>query len=157
MVNLTTWAARWGVPLEALQDLKQQIGLLTPADPAPLAGTSEAAVQNHARLAASAAAGRRWRNNSGAYRDESGRLVRYGLANDSAAMNRVIKSSDLIGWDSVLIGLEHVGQTLAVFAAEECKPVGWQYTGTERERAQLAFIQLVLAAGGHARFVSVME
>ena len=40
MLNLTTWAARWGVPLEALQDLKQQIGLLTPTDPAPMAGAS---------------------------------------------------------------------------------------------------------------------
>lgn len=156
MLNLTTWAARWGVPLEALQDLRAQLGLVNDL-PAPISGTSEAAVQNRVRLAAAERGGRRWRNNSGAYRDESGRLVRYGLANDSAAMNKVLKSSDLIGFDPLLITPEHVGQTVAVFAAEECKPVGWQYTGTDRERAQLAFIQLVLANGGHARFVSRME
>lgn len=157
MLNLTTWAARWGVPLEALQDMKTQIGLLTPTDPAPMAGASETAVQTRARLAASERGGRLWRNNSGAYRDESGRLVRYGLANDSAQMNAVVKSSDLIGLDPVLITPDHVGQTLGVFVAEECKPVGWQYSGTDRERAQLAFGQLILSLGGRFRFVSTLE
>lgn len=156
MVNLTSWAARWGVPLEALLDLKTQIGLVA-EDPAPLAGASEAAVQNHARLVASAAGGRRWRNNSGAFRDAGGQLVRFGLANDSAAVNAKIKSSDLIGIDPVLIGPEHLGQTLGVFVAEECKPVGWHYTGTDRERAQLAFGQLVISLGGRFRFVATLE
>lgn len=156
MVNLTTWAARWGVPLEALQDLKSQLGML-PTDPLPLAGTSEAAVQANARLAASARGARLWRNNSGALQDGSGRLIRYGLANDSAAQNRVIKSSDLIGLEPVSITPEHVGQTLGVFVAEECKPVGWRYTGTDRERAQLAFGQLVISLGGRFRFVSELQ
>lgn len=153
MLNLTTWAARWGVPLEALQDLRAQLGLVNDL-PAPISGTSEAAVQNRVRLAAAERGARYWRNNSGAYKDDSGRLVRYGLANDSAALNAVLKSSDLIGVEPLQITPEHVGQTVGLFSAIECKPVGWQYTGTDRERAQLAFGQLIISLGGRFRFAS---
>lgn len=156
MFGLVTWAARWGISAECLQDLEQTIGLI-PTDPAPLAGRSEAAVQNAERLRISAAGGRAWRNNSGAYRDESGRLVRYGLANDSAAQNEVIKSSDLIGIEPLLVLPEHVGQTVGVFSAVECKAEGWQYKGTPREKAQYAFGQLVLKLGGRFRFSSRVE
>lgn len=156
MLNLTTWAARWGVPLEALQDLRAQLGLINDL-PAPVGGVSEAAVQNRVRLAAAERGARYWRNNSGAYKDDSGRLVRYGLMNDSAALNAVLKSPDLVGIEPELITPAYVGMTLGVFSGVECKPVGWQYTGTARERAQLAAGQLIISLGGRFRFASGME
>lgn len=153
MFDLIGWATLWGVPLEAVRDLQQRIGVY-PTDPAPLAGTSEAAVQNNARLVACEAGGRLWRNNNGAYRDASGAMVRYGLANESKAMNEILKSSDLIGIKPVLIGPEHVGHVIGQFEAVECKPAGWVYTGTAHERAQYAFGQLVIKLGGGFRFES---
>ena len=38
-----------------------------------------------------------WRNNVGAVKTSDGRMIRFGLANDSHKMNQHIKSSDLIG------------------------------------------------------------
>lgn len=62
--------------------------------------TSESAIQNKVRLAAAYAGLECWRNNVGVSMviDEYGnkRPVRYGLANDSAKVNKEIKSSDLI-------------------------------------------------------------
>ena len=116
--------------------------------------TSEAAVQTHARLA-HAQIGPMWRNNSGACYDERGRLVRYGLGNDSAAVNRQIKSSDLIGITPVLITPALYGQILGVFTAYECKPSRWNFSQKdERAVAQAKFHQIVRDAGGFAGFVN---
>lgn len=53
--------------------------------------------------------------------------------------------SDLMGWHSVFITPAHVGQTMAVFTAVECK------TETGRLRpAQRVFIDNVIEAGGIA-------
>lgn len=152
MLNLTTWAARWGVPLEALQDLKQQIGLLTPTDPAPMAGASEAAVQARVRLQASETGAKLFRNNVGVLYDAKGRPVRFGLANDSSAMNKIVKSGDLIGWEPLPITQNMVGQTVAQFVSVECKRGDWVFSGTPHERAQAAWIQLIIANGGKAFF-----
>lgn len=54
-------------------------------------------------------------------------------------------SSDLIGWTSVVVGPEHVGQTFAVFTAIE----GKSDDGRERP-AQKNFREQVTAAGGIA-------
>ncbi len=151
--TLYAWAARHAIPAAALADLRALMGL-GPALPDAKTGSSEAAVQSRVRLAAARAGIRTWRNNVGALRDDRGVPVRYGLANENAAMNARYKSSDLIGCTPVAITPNHVGATLGVFTAWECKPAGWTYAGTKREAAQLAFLQLVIADGGIGRFVT---
>ena len=97
---------------------------------------SEQELQQRIRLELGTGPVRLWRNNVGALRDERGRLVTYGLCKGS---------SDLIGLRQVLIGPEHLGQTLAVFTAIEVKALG----GRLREE-QRAFLALVERCGGHA-------
>ena len=78
-----------------------------------------------------------WRNNVGVLVDATGRPLRYGLANDSKALNTVLKSGDLIGWD-------RVGR----FVSIECKaPNGRVHPAQENWRA------LVCATGGRALIV----
>ncbi len=154
MSILHQWAIKHGVSAAALQDLQRQLGTLVPELPPPpeVAGKSEAFAQSRVRLMASAAGVRLTRNNVGALKDETGRVVRYGLFNESKQVNELVKSSDLIGWRTVHITPPMVGTNIAQFFARECKEPAWQYTGTERETAQLAFIHMLLAAGGDAAF-----
>ena len=152
MTLLTQWAARHGVSPVALAELRQMMGVDT--DPRAKDGEidSENAAQTDVRLQASREGGRLWRNNSGALKDKSGRLVRFGLCNDSKELNTKVKSSDLIGIRPVTITPEMIGQRIGVFWAREMKEPGWKYRGTPREQAQLAFIELVLSLGGDAAF-----
>jgi hypothetical protein len=78
--------------------------------------------------------------------------VRYGLANDSASLNKTVKSGDLIGWRPVLVTPGHVGSLIAQFVSRECKRPSWAYTGTDHEKAQLRWIEAVAADGGDAKF-----
>src|SRR5574337_356560 len=150
-MTLHEWALQWRIPFEALADLKLRMGLDTDPDPAA-AGRSEAWAQSQVRLKASRLGMRLWRNNVGALLDERGVPVRFGLANDSKEMNKRIKSADLIGIKPVLIGPQHVGSTIGQFLSREVKAPGWRYTGTSRERAQLAWVNLVASMGGDAAF-----
>ena len=137
---LTEWAAVWGVPQAALQDL---IACLTVADYAPAeAGRSEAAVQADIRLAAAKRGDLvLWRNNSGALTDDAGRLIRFGLGNDSAAANKRMKSADLIG----------IHRPSGRFVSIEVKRPGWKHSdASERDRAQAAWAATVVAMGGVA-------
>lgn len=154
-MNLHDWATRWGVSLEAFRDLQTVLGTYTPPVPqdAPEFGKSEAFVQSVVRLEASRKGVKLWRNNVGALiPKDSKRPVRFGLANDSAEMNDVIKSGDLIGIRSVVILPQHVGMRFGQFVSREVKAVGWQYTGADREPAQLAWANVINAAGGDAAF-----
>lgn len=152
MFELMAWAAQWGIPLPALRDLEQRIGLHPTDAPAPLNGTSEAAVQAAARGAAPAYGGRLWRNNVGVLKDARGVPLRFGLCNDSARLNSIVKSSDLIGIYPRVVTEADVGRIIGQFDAVECKDVGWRYTATEHEKAQLAFGAMVLRLGGRFRF-----
>lgn len=152
MMTLSAWAIRWGVSFTALVELQQYMGMLDP-DPAPQEGRSEAAISNDVRLEASRQGKRLWRNNVGVLEDANGRPVRYGLANDSPQVNRVMKSADLIGINPVLITAQHVGQTIGQFMSIECKAEGWHYTGSPHEEAQQNWATLVLSLGGDARFI----
>ena len=81
---------------------------------------------------------RLFRNNCGVLKDQHGRPVRFGLHPGS---------SDLIGFRSLTIASEHVGMTLAVFAALEVKAPGGRHPVTEE---QANFLAAVTAAGGLA-------
>ena len=150
-----SWAARWGVPPAAMAELQSQMLMLdgAPTGPATI-GKSEAAVQNAVRLEASRKGGRLWRNNVGAGYSDTGDFLRWGLANDSAQVNRTIKSADLIGLRPVLIEPKHVGLVLGQFVSREIKASGWKFSGTEREVAQLNWATLVNTLGGDARFAT---
>ncbi len=116
---------------------------------------SETAIQQKRQLDSSKCGVRLWRNNVGAYYDNRGVPVRYGLCNESKQQNEKFKSSDLIGITPVVITQEMVGRTIGVFTAEECKKEGWVFNPkNKREVAQLNFINLVLSMGGVGRFVN---
>lgn len=115
---------------------------------------SEAAVQQRIRLEAPKNNCVLWRNNNGACESQDGRLIRYGLANDSAKINREFKSSDLIGVSFQIITPEMIGQTVGIFTSIEVKREGWHYTGTDREQAQNAWCHLIKQYGGIAGFAT---
>lgn len=148
MLTLTQWAVRHGISTEALAELT---GIVIDPQSTPT-GQSEAAVQQLVRLEASRLGMRLFRNNVGACKDETGRVIRYGLCNDSAQMNKAVKSSDLIGIRPVIITPDMMGHTIGQFVAREVKRPGWSYRGTDREVAQQAFGQLVLKLGGDFKF-----
>ena len=153
MTIFEKWAHDWGVHDFALADLRNRLAITTPG----VAGTPEAVVQQGIRLEAGHKGIRLWRNNNGACVDKDGRLIRYGLANDSGKINKKIKSSDLIGITPVKIAAEDVGRTLGVFTSIEVKRGGWKYKGTLREKAQLKWIELITLFGGIAKFANKRE
>ena len=150
-MNLNQWAIKWGVPFAAVEDLRSEMCAVN-TDVEITTGESETAVQSRIRLEASRKGARLWRNNLGAVETVDGRFIRYGLVNDSKAMNEKLKSSDLIGIKPVVIIPEMVGWTIGQFVAREIKPERWQYSATKREKAQLKFLQLIMALGGDACF-----
>ena len=104
---------------------------------------SEQELQQRIRLQLGSSPVRLWRNNVGALRDERGRLVTYGLCKGS---------SDLIGLRQVLIGPEHMGQTMAVFSAIAVKA----RKGRLREE-QRSFLELVERFGGYSGVARTVE
>lgn len=151
-MNIHQWAIKWGVPAAALADLEDMTGTSFDAVPPPLAGMSEAAVTSHVRLRAPKLGITLWRNNVGALLDEGGRPVRYGLANETKAMNERFKSADYVGIRKLTITPAHVGTVVGQFASVEMKAGDWRYAGTEREVAQLEWARHVQARGGWAIF-----
>jgi hypothetical protein len=97
---------------------------------------TEQQIQQAIRLALGRGPVRLWRNNTGTLYDANGRPVQFGLCKGS---------SDLIGFRTITIGPEHLGQRLAVFAAVEVKSPTGRVT-TE----QTAFIDTVAGMGGLA-------
>jgi len=155
-MSLEQWAIKYAVSYAALQELRAtwfSHGQAEEPTPATV-GKDEAAVQGRVRLEAAQCGLRMWRNNVGALMDERGVPVRYGLANDTKALNKAIKSADLIGIRPVFITPAWVGHTIGQFYSRECKPEGWTWSGTERELAQLKWAQMINACGGNAAFVT---
>jgi hypothetical protein len=104
---------------------------------------SEQSIQQHIRIACSTGATRLWRNNTGTLRDQHGRPVQFGLCKGSA---------DLIGYQSITITPDMVGQQVAVFTSIEVKAP----TGRIRPEQQ-AWMEAVQAAGGIAGVARSVE
>lgn len=127
---------------------------------------SEAAVQTAIRIRAGELGIILFRNNVGACVDDTGRMIRYGLANDSAQMSKRIKSGDLIGIARRTVRFSNAinapcALSLGVFLSVECKREDWQggfpnpidpAKFNDRERAQQTWIDLVRKNGGCAGF-----
>ena len=114
--------------------------------------TGEHKVQDDARLLASQMGWRLFRNNKGVLPDARGVPVRFGLCNETAALGKRLRSSDLIGIRPVVITPDMVGSTIGQFVAREIKKAGWKYKGTKHEEAQLRFGELVIGLGGDFKF-----
>lgn len=119
---------------------------------------SEAHIQQQIRLEAARRGDALLRNNVGACRDAKGRLIRFGLGNDSAKLNRTFKSSDLIGIRRLLITDNMVGMVIGQFAAIEVKSSQWvPRESDERYVAQRNFGEWVIQHGGHFTFAQSVE
>lgn len=153
-MNLYIWAARWNLPNEAIWDLMQEMGRSTMVGPTSADGAvSEDGASSRLRLAYANAGHVLWRNNVGAMQDpKTGRVIRFGLANESAKMNEQTKSSDLIGITKVLITPEMVGRVIGQFTAREMKIPGWVFNNTPREIAQLNYLNICASMGADAAF-----
>src|SRR6185312_1126562 len=146
MLSYYEWAKRWNIPLQALQEL----AALT-IHQGPSTEMSESGVQSRVRLEAPKHGVYLWRNNVGAGKlAEGSRFVRFGLANDSANLNKVVKSADLIGLRPIVITGAMVGRTVAQFVSREIKRADWKFSGTVEECAQLQWANLINANGGDA-------
>lgn len=99
---------------------------------------SEQHIQQSIRLACSGpgSPARLWRNNVGRLLDQQGRPVTFGLCPGSA---------DLVGFRTVTVTPDMVGQRIAVFAAVEVKAERGRLTAQ-----QSAWLEHISAAGGLA-------
>lgn len=146
MQNLIEWANRWQIPPQALEELcSAALYLEVPKD-----ASAEARVQSEIRLKAARAGKYLFRNNVGAGKLASGSFVRFGLGNDSVALNAKFKSADLIGIERVQVTQEMVGSHIGRFLSVECKRRDWKLAGTLEECAQVAWATLINAQGGRA-------
>jgi hypothetical protein len=152
------WGKRHNIAPAALAELKACLGVTALGvmgvplnDDAP---GSEGRQQSLVRLEAAQKGIRLFRNNSGAFQDETGRVVRYGLANESKQVNDVLKSPDLVGWRRRVITPDMVGFVFGQACMREIKHETWKYSGDKHERAQLAFLELALADGCDVRFAT---
>lgn len=116
----------------------------------------ESAVTSHVRLEAADHGCWLGRNNSGAFKNEAGRLVRFGLGGFKKSDE--MKSSDWIGYTPTLIMPHHIGRIMAVFTAIEVKQSDWAYNpADERSLHQWNFIDMIEKAGGNAGFATNTE
>lgn len=152
MTQLEDWAKRWGIPHGAVVELQwltvPELDASIVGRGAQAAGERESAASDRIRVAAPRHGAVLLRNNVGVAPPSPAnpRPVRYGLANDSPNLNRVCKSSDLIG-------LTPSGRFLAV----ETKREGWRWRGTDREVGQRNFMDMVIRHGGVATFATCWE
>lgn len=114
---------------------------------------NENPIQQRIRLQAANSGWILWRNNVGVFKTERSVPVRFGLANDSPAMNKRIKSADLIGIRPVLITGDMVGKVIGQFVSIEVKRSDWKPgDDPEREQAQQHWADIVNELGGYAKF-----
>lgn len=101
------------------------------------------------------------RNNSGAFTNESGRHIRFGLGNISKKQNDNIKSSDYICIVPVLITPAMIGKIVGVYAAFEIKKPSFDEKKPmymdKRAVAQKNYIEFVRSRFAIAGFVNSVE
>lgn len=151
MNTLQDWARLYPEAAAALARLHQQQIEPTPAD---FAGFTEKAVAQRVRAAAYNAGAVLWRNNVGALLDSRGVPVRYGLMNETPAMNERYKSPDLVGIRPIIITPSHVGTVIGQFVARETKHAEWRWRGDAHETAQQNAIDVINQYGGDAKFTT---
>lgn len=151
MTQLNEWQLKNDVSDEAMMQLRE-IFLHQSDHHETETDDDEAAVMASCRVTASAMGGRLWRNNVGAGWLDNGAYMRWGLANDSKRLNRLFKSSDLIGIVPIRITPEMVGHVIGQFWSVECKRPLWKYDGESRDAEQLRWLEIVTALGGRAEF-----
>ncbi len=95
---------------------------------------TEQQIQQQIRLSCSRGPVRLYRNNTGTLRDQHGRPVSFGLCKGSA---------DLIGWRTVTVTPEMVGQQVAVFTSIEVKAASGRLRPEQQQ-----WLDAVQAAGG---------
>lgn len=147
-VEFYQWAAKHGVSSEAIRDLLRMFNAF--GVPGHKAKGGEQDIQQEIRLEASRKGKLLYRNNVGV----TEKHVRYGLCNDSAKVNKRLKSHDLVGVESVRVTPDMVGRVIGRFLTREVKPEGWTYKGTEREQAQLRWMMIIAAMGGNSAFAT---
>lgn len=145
------WAKKWGVSNLAIEDFKIMCGIQERVI-IDKNSRNEAQILAQVKLEASSVGARLWRNNVGAAQSRTGRTIRFGLANDSGALNSVLKSADLIGIRPLYITAEYLGLTIGQFVSREIKSSDWEFKGSEREKAQIRWMGLILSLGGDACF-----
>ncbi|QZI87827.1 hypothetical protein SIPHO054v2_p0026 [Vibrio phage 103E44.1] len=121
--------------------------------------TPEAKATINVRARASEWNMKMFRNNSGMLPNpDTGIPVRFGLGNESAKLNKELKSGDLVGFSEITVTPEMVGKKMAVFTNIEVKSLGFVikdvYNKNSREYAQNEFNKLVTNANGIAGFAS---
>lgn len=151
---LQQWASRHGVSQDAINEL-YDLMLRPDAPQGRGAQGSESHVDSLVMLEAAEKNVTLFRNNVGACQDKTGRLIRYGLANESKEMNSRIKSPDRVGWRSIVITQDMVGTTIAQFTMREIKAASWTgRTLSPHEQAQASFMIMGLIAGCDVGFAN---
>lgn len=104
---------------------------------------TEQQIQQQIRIACSNGPVRLFRNNTGTLRDQQGRPVSFGLCKGSA---------DLIGYRTVTVTEEMVGQQVAVFLSIEVKAAAGRLRPEQQQ-----WLEAVQAAGGIAGVARSVE
>lgn len=147
---ITQWLLDRGI---TQSDLTELIGLLTCESNTN--GQSESAISSLVRLEAADKGVWLTRNNVGVLTNNRGVPVRYGLSNESSRLNKIFKSSDLIGIRSIVVTPDMVGTTIGQFVARETKKSNWSYRPNDKHsKAQLDFLLFVAMMGGDAAFTN---
>ena len=96
-----------------------------------------------------------YRNNSGSFKDKTGRFIRFGIGNISKKLWSKWKTSDLIGYTIVTVTPDMVGKKIAVFTAVEVKQPNTKVDA--RYKAQKKFIDQVTQDGGLGAIINSLE
>ncbi len=164
MTDYAAWRQRHP---QAAAELEGMLAGIPEPDPERAAGKSEAWAQQQARMSIAQQGAKAWRNNVGGTKVKEHHQcpscsfrfsvqvppMRWGLANDSAKLNKVVKSSDLILAIPRLVTPAMVGRTIAQFGGVETKRPGWTFNPNDpHQAAQAKWLQLVASVGGFACF-----